>query len=233
MSSQAEVRRLAARGARRVPAPGRAGQQRGRVLGAPARHRRRPGAHLRRQPPRPVPADQPAAGPAQGQRARRGSSPSPPAPRRWAASTSTTCRASATYSGQRAYNQSKLANVMFTYELARRLDGTGVTATVLHPGVVRTAFGAEDPAAGLQGDAAADAAVHEDPGRRARPPRSTSPPRPRSRASPAGTSPTANPRRPTRPPTTPPPRPGCGRSAPTWSASLRREAIRNAACARC
>jgi retinol dehydrogenase 14 len=50
------------------------------------------------------------------------------------------------WSGQRAYNQSKLANVMFTYELARRLDGTGVTATVLHPGVVRTAFGAEDPA---------------------------------------------------------------------------------------
>jgi retinol dehydrogenase 14 len=50
------------------------------------------------------------------------------------------------FSGQRAYNQSKLANVMFTYELARRLDGTGVTATVLHPGVVRTAFGTEDPA---------------------------------------------------------------------------------------
>lgn len=49
------------------------------------------------------------------------------------------------YNGQRAYNQSKLANVLFTYELARRLDGTGVTATVLHPGVVRTAFGREDP----------------------------------------------------------------------------------------
>jgi NAD(P)-dependent dehydrogenase (short-subunit alcohol dehydrogenase family) len=48
------------------------------------------------------------------------------------------------YNGQRAYNQSKLANVMFTYELARRLDGTGVTATVLHPGVVRTNFGHED-----------------------------------------------------------------------------------------
>jgi retinol dehydrogenase-14 len=51
------------------------------------------------------------------------------------------------YSGQHAYSQSKLANVMFTYELARRLDGTGVTATVCHPGVVRTSFGAEDQAA--------------------------------------------------------------------------------------
>jgi retinol dehydrogenase 14 len=49
------------------------------------------------------------------------------------------------YSGQKAYNQSKLADVMFTYELARRLEGTGVTATALHPGVVSTGFGAEDP----------------------------------------------------------------------------------------
>ena len=49
------------------------------------------------------------------------------------------------YSGARAYNQSKLANVLFTYELARRLGDRGVTANVLHPGVVRTAFGAEDP----------------------------------------------------------------------------------------
>ena len=51
------------------------------------------------------------------------------------------------YSGQRAYNASKLANVMFTYELARRMRGTGVTSTVLHPGVVGTAFGAEDQSA--------------------------------------------------------------------------------------
>ncbi len=51
------------------------------------------------------------------------------------------------YSGQRAYNTSKLANVMFTYELARRLQRTEVTAMVLHPGVVSTAFGAEDQAA--------------------------------------------------------------------------------------
>ena len=50
------------------------------------------------------------------------------------------------YSGARAYSQSKLANVLFSYELARRLHGTSVTANALHPGVVSTAFGAEDPA---------------------------------------------------------------------------------------
>ena len=49
------------------------------------------------------------------------------------------------YSGARAYNQSKLANVLFSYELARRLAATTVTANALHPGVVRTSFGAEDP----------------------------------------------------------------------------------------
>jgi NAD(P)-dependent dehydrogenase (short-subunit alcohol dehydrogenase family) len=49
------------------------------------------------------------------------------------------------YSGQSAYNQSKLANVMFTYELARRLEGTGVTATAVHPGMTNTGFSAEDP----------------------------------------------------------------------------------------
>jgi retinol dehydrogenase 14 len=50
------------------------------------------------------------------------------------------------YSGARAYSQSKLANVLFSYELARRLRGTLVTANALHPGVVSTSFGAEDPA---------------------------------------------------------------------------------------
>jgi NAD(P)-dependent dehydrogenase (short-subunit alcohol dehydrogenase family) len=42
------------------------------------------------------------------------------------------------YDGNRAYSQSKLANVLFTYELARRLRGTGNTANCLHPGVIAT-----------------------------------------------------------------------------------------------
>jgi retinol dehydrogenase-12 len=41
----------------------------------------------------------------------------------------------------RSYSNSKLANILFTRELARRLAGTGVTANCAHPGVVRTGFG--------------------------------------------------------------------------------------------
>ena len=51
------------------------------------------------------------------------------------------------YSASRAYSQSKLANILFTHELSGRLRGTGVTANSLHPGFVRTSFGAEDPGA--------------------------------------------------------------------------------------
>jgi NAD(P)-dependent dehydrogenase (short-subunit alcohol dehydrogenase family) len=50
------------------------------------------------------------------------------------------------FSSWGAYGQSKLANILFTSELARRLDGTDVTATCLHPGVVRTGFGRQGPA---------------------------------------------------------------------------------------
>ena len=42
------------------------------------------------------------------------------------------------YFGSRAYARSKLCNVLFTYELSRRLEGTGVTANALHPGLVAT-----------------------------------------------------------------------------------------------
>jgi NAD(P)-dependent dehydrogenase (short-subunit alcohol dehydrogenase family) len=45
------------------------------------------------------------------------------------------------YGAWKAYGQSKLANVLFTRELARRLAGSGVTANCLHPGVVATGFG--------------------------------------------------------------------------------------------
>jgi len=45
------------------------------------------------------------------------------------------------YSSFRAYGTSKLCNILFTRELARRLDGTGVTANCLHPGFVGTRFG--------------------------------------------------------------------------------------------
>lgn len=49
------------------------------------------------------------------------------------------------FSGWLAYGWTKLANILFTAELARRLDGSGVTATCLHPGVVATGFGREGP----------------------------------------------------------------------------------------
>jgi len=48
------------------------------------------------------------------------------------------------YSSMGAYGQSKLANILFTTELARRLDGSGVTANCLHPGSVSTGFGRND-----------------------------------------------------------------------------------------
>jgi len=49
------------------------------------------------------------------------------------------------YNGWKAYCHSKLANILFTRELARRLEGTGVTANCLHPGVVATGFAARGP----------------------------------------------------------------------------------------
>jgi NAD(P)-dependent dehydrogenase (short-subunit alcohol dehydrogenase family) len=53
------------------------------------------------------------------------------------------------YGGWKAYNRSKLANILFTRELAKRLAGTNVTANCLHPGVVASRFG--DQLGGLTG----------------------------------------------------------------------------------
>lgn len=49
------------------------------------------------------------------------------------------------YGGMTAYNQSKLANILFARELAKRLEGTGVTSHAVHPGVVNTGFGKNTP----------------------------------------------------------------------------------------
>jgi len=47
------------------------------------------------------------------------------------------------FSSWRSYSNSKLANIIFTYELAKRLKGTNVTANCIYPGIVRTNFGRE------------------------------------------------------------------------------------------
>jgi NAD(P)-dependent dehydrogenase (short-subunit alcohol dehydrogenase family) len=53
------------------------------------------------------------------------------------------------YRGMRVYGQSKLANILFTLELARRVEGRGVTANSLHPGTVRTGYGGDGDTRGF------------------------------------------------------------------------------------
>jgi NAD(P)-dependent dehydrogenase (short-subunit alcohol dehydrogenase family) len=52
------------------------------------------------------------------------------------------------YRGMQVYSRSKLANIYFTTELARRLEGTGVTANCLHPGTVATGYGRDGDTSG-------------------------------------------------------------------------------------
>jgi NAD(P)-dependent dehydrogenase (short-subunit alcohol dehydrogenase family) len=55
------------------------------------------------------------------------------------------------YEAMEAYTRSKLANVLFTRELARRMEGTGVTANAVHPGPVRSGFGMDGDLTGFMG----------------------------------------------------------------------------------
>ncbi len=55
------------------------------------------------------------------------------------------------YKSMGAYGDSKLANILFTRELARRLEGTGVVTHAVHPGVVRTGFARDGDVKGLLG----------------------------------------------------------------------------------
>jgi NAD(P)-dependent dehydrogenase (short-subunit alcohol dehydrogenase family) len=53
------------------------------------------------------------------------------------------------YSAMSVYSKSKLANIYFTVELAKRLEGTGVTANSLHPGTVATGYGHDGDTKGI------------------------------------------------------------------------------------
>ena len=55
------------------------------------------------------------------------------------------------YKAMEAYCRSKLANILFTRELAKRLAGTGVTANAVHPGPVRSGFGMDGDLTGFMG----------------------------------------------------------------------------------
>lgn len=55
------------------------------------------------------------------------------------------------YSGMQVYGRTKLENIYFTTELARRLEGTGVTVNSLHPGTVATGYGRDGDTTGLLG----------------------------------------------------------------------------------
>lgn len=55
------------------------------------------------------------------------------------------------YVAYEVYGRSKLANILFTRELARRLAGTGVTANAVHPGSVRSGFAMDGDLGGLSG----------------------------------------------------------------------------------
>ena len=102
-------------------------QQRRRGVRQARGHRRRAGAHLRRQPPGLFRGDRGAAGPEPCRRWRASSAPRP-SPTPSAGWTSRTSNRPRHYrrAGMEAYGTSKLMNILWTRELARRLAGTGI-----------------------------------------------------------------------------------------------------------
>jgi NAD(P)-dependent dehydrogenase (short-subunit alcohol dehydrogenase family) len=58
-------------------------------------------------------------------------------------------QATSAYGGMQVYSKTKLANIYFTTELARRLEGTGVTVNCLHPGTVATGYGRDGDSSGV------------------------------------------------------------------------------------
>ena len=120
--------------------PARAGQQCRGMFTRRQVDLRRLRNDLRPQPPELFPADQPVIGCLESQRPGADCQCLLGCPRSALRSILTICRGKNTLRGMQAYGQSKLANVLFTYELARRLEGSGVTANALHPGFIATGF---------------------------------------------------------------------------------------------
>ncbi len=145
LSSQADVRRLSTEVLDRLPRIDVLVNNAGGSWDHPARHRRRARAHLRGQPPRAVPADVSAPRPTHGRAARPEWSRCRPGRTRPGASTSTTSRASGPgpASGHTVNRSSPTS--CSPMSSPGRLRATAVTANALHPGVVRTSFGASDP----------------------------------------------------------------------------------------
>ena len=118
------------------------------------------------------------------------------------------------YRLMQAYGQSKLGNLHFTFELARRLAGSGVTVNCCFPGVFRSNLGGTDGAQGwFWRSVAAWSAGPCRPQNRPRKECSIWPPTPRWPVSRAATTATVNPSRPQPRPGIRPPTSGYGRSA--------------------